>query len=103
MLKNCRMIPHRDTYQGSAPLESVGPTDMGWNGQLRLATPAAATASNLLIIPKHGLTAPYAIESQYMPRLCLKSQETEMWPRNSLGSVQSPAIYGKEFCDGKAL
>ncbi len=36
-------------------------------------------------------------------RLCLKSQETEMWPRNSLGSVQSPAICGKEFCDGKAL
>ena len=38
-----------------------------------------------------------------LTRLCLKSQETEMWPRNSLGSVQSPAIYGKEFCDGKAL
>ncbi len=36
-------------------------------------------------------------------RLCLKSQETEMWPRNSLGSVQSPTINGKEFCDGKAL
>ncbi|MBG6505170.1 hypothetical protein I5I77_05295, partial [Pseudomonas aeruginosa] len=36
-------------------------------------------------------------------RLCLKSQETEMWPWNSLGSVQSATIYGKEFCDGKAL
>ena len=36
-------------------------------------------------------------------RLCLKSHETEMWSQIGLGFVQSPTIYGKESCDGKAL